>query len=168
MELYFNDQFFSTGQTDIMDKEGMPAGMLDLESMWTSSVSVFAQNASLRCTGQFRFMGNTWEVSDAAGEERGTLRARFSLFSKRYEYDAGYRGIYMIESPAFSQDYAILDRNERTVATFQKISSWLQPGAFRLQNNASELDSYELVAVIMGVHSIQKRTNNNHNHTIHT
>ncbi|MFF2886203.1 hypothetical protein [Paenibacillus sp. NPDC057967] len=165
MELYFNDRFFSTGQTDIMDKGGMPAGMLDLESMLTSSISVFGQGSSLRCTGKFRFMGNTWEVSGAAGEELGTLRAKFSLFSKRYEYDAGYRGIYTIESPAFSQDYAILDRSETTVATFQKVSGWLQPGAFRLLNDASELDSYELVAVIMGVHSIQKRNNNHAAHS---
>lgn len=162
MELYFNDRFFSTGQTDIMDGGGNPAGMLDLESMLTSSISVFSQDSSLRCTGKFRFMGNTWEVSNAAGEELGTLRAKFSLFSKRYEYDAGYRGLYTIESPAFSQDYAILDQRETTVATFQKVSGWLQPGAFRLQNDASELDSYELIAVIMGVHSIQKRHNNNH------
>lgn len=162
MELYFNDRFFSTGQTDIMDEGGSPAGMLDLEHMLTSSISVFAQDSSLRCTGKFRLMGSSWEVSGSAGEELGTLRPKFSLFSKRYEYDAGYRGIYMIESPAFSQDYAILDQRETTVATFQKVSGWLQPGAFRLQNHASELDSYELVAVIMGVHSIQKRSSNNH------
>lgn len=165
MELYFNDRFFSTGQTDIMDKGGLTVGMLDLENMLSSSISVYAQGSALRCTGKFRFMGNTWEVSDAADEELGILRAKFSLFSKRYEYDAGYRGIYIIESPAFSKDYAILDRNEATVATFHKVSGWLQPGAFRLQNDASELDSYELVAVIMGVHSIQKRNNSHAAHS---
>lgn len=157
MELYFNDQFFSTGQTDIMDENGTPAGMLDLESMMSSSISVYGPDSMLRCSGQFRFFSGKWEVLNAAGEELGLLYARFSLFSKRYEYDAGHRGVYSIESPAFSQHYSILDGNESEVATFQKISGWLQAGAFQLQNRSPQLDSYELVAVIMGVHSIQKR-----------
>lgn len=159
MELYFSDRFFSSGETEIMNTVGEAAGMLDLGSMMTHSVSIYGPDSSLRYSGKFRFLGGKWEVLDASGFEVGLLRARFSLFSKRYEYDAGPRGLYSIESPAFSHEYSILDESESEAASFRKVSGWLQAGAFQLQNHSTMLDSYELVAVIMGVHSIQKRNN---------
>lgn len=159
MELYFSDRFFSSGETDIMNADGEAAGTLDLESMMTYSVSVYGPDSAFRYAGKFRFFSNKWEVLDGTGFEVGLLHARFSLFSKRFEYDAGSRGLYTIESPAFSHDYSILDGNESEVASFQKVNGWLQAGAFQLRNHSSQLNSYELVAVIMGVHSIQKRQN---------
>lgn len=140
-----------------MNTTGEAAGTLDLESMMSYSVSVYGPDSSLRYSGKFRFLGGKWEVLDPSGFEIGLLRARFTLFSKRYEYDAGDRGVYSIEAPAFSHEYSILDESETEVASFQRVSGWLQAGAFQLQNRSSQLDSYELIAVIMGVHSIQKR-----------
>ncbi|RIX48712.1 hypothetical protein D3P08_23740 [Paenibacillus nanensis] len=159
MELYFSDRFFSSGVTGIMNAAGEAAGTLDLESMMTYSVSVYGPDSAFRYAGKFRFFSNKWEVLDESGFEVGLLHTRFSLFSKRYEYDAGSRGLYTIESPAFSHDYSILDGHESEVASFQKVSGWLQAGAFQLRNHSPQLNSYELVAVIMGVHSIQKRQN---------
>lgn len=160
MELYFSDRFFSSGVTEIMDMAGEASGTLDLESMMTYTVSVHGPDSSLRYSGKFLFFSNKWEVLDPSGFDVGLLRARFTLFSKRYEYDAGDRGVYGIEAPAFSHEYSILDETETEVASFQKVSGWLQAGAFQLQNHSTQLDSYELIAVIMGVHSIQKRQNN--------
>jgi hypothetical protein len=157
MELYFSDRFFSSGETDIMNTAGEAAGKLDLKSMMTQSVSVYGPDSALRYSGKFRFFGGKWEVLDPSGFEVGLLRARFTLFSKRYEYNTGSRGVYRIEAPAFTHQYSILDENESEVASFQKVSGWLQAGAFQLQNRSPQLDSYELVAVIMGVHSIQKQ-----------
>jgi hypothetical protein len=160
MELYFSDRFFSSGTTDIMNGQGEPLGTVDLQSMMTATLSVYGAGSALRYSGKFRFMSGKWEVSDASGIEVGVLRARFSLFSKKFEYDAGHRGLYAIESPAFSREYAILDEGGRSVATFERISGWLQAGAFRLANSSPSLDSYELIAVVLGVHNIQKRQNN--------
>lgn len=160
MELYFSDRFFSTGVTDIMDETGHSVGSMDLESMLTSTLSIYGPDSKPRYSGRFRFLSTGWEVWDEAGQEIGFLRARFSMFSKRYEYDAGHRGVYEIEAPAFSHDYDILDERELTVATFQRVSNWLQAGAFKLMNHSDRLDDYELIAVIMGVHSMQKRNRN--------
>jgi hypothetical protein len=99
-------------------------------------------------------------VRDADDSIIGVLRSRFTFFSKRYEYDAGERGIFQIESPAFSYDYSIIDLSGKEIASFEKTSNWLQSGAFRLHNLSTELDSYELIAVVMGVHSIQKAATN--------
>jgi uncharacterized protein YxjI len=160
MELYFSDRFFSAGTTDIMNEGGMSVGRMDLESMLTATLSIYRNDSRLSYSGKFRFFSNKWEVLDGAGNEIGVLRARFSMFSKRYEYDAGHRGVYQIEAPAFSQEYTILDERESTVATFQKVSNWLQAGAFRLLNRSPQLDDYELIAVVMGVHNMQKRARN--------
>ncbi|MDQ6419641.1 hypothetical protein RB620_09380 [Paenibacillus sp. LHD-117] len=160
MELYFSDRFFSAGTTDIMNEEGASVGTMDLESMLSASLSVYNSENALRFSGKFRVFSGKWEVLDGSGFEIGVLRARMSFFSKRYEYDAGSRGIYQIESPAFSNEYVILDENEAEIATFQKVSGWFEAGAFRLTNQSTLLDSYELIAVVMGVHSIQKAASN--------
>jgi hypothetical protein len=157
MELYFNDNFFNAGEAQIMDASGASAGTLDLQSMFSATLSVYGPDAALRCTGKFRLFSGKWEVTDSADSTIGVLRSRFTLFSKRYEYDAGARGVFQIEAPAFSNAYSILDTSETEVASFQKTSNWLQSGAFCLRNDSTILDSYELIAVVMGVHSIQKR-----------
>ncbi|MHA6480834.1 LURP-one-related/scramblase family protein [Paenibacillus sp. strain BS8-2] len=160
MELYFSDRFFSSGTTDIMNEQGEARGTVDLESIMTATLSVYGADSALRYSGKFRFFSGKWEVSDQQGFEVGVLRARFSLFSKKFEYDAGPRGLYTIESPAFSREYTILDQGGNAVASFEKVSGWLQAGAFQLSNSSTSLDSYELIAVVLGVHNIQKRQNN--------
>jgi hypothetical protein len=79
-----------------------------------------------------------------------------SFFSKRFEYDTHERGSYEITSPGFSKEYSIKNNKGEMVASFAKTSSWIQSGAYHLQNNSDLLDSFELVAVVMGVHSIHK------------
>ncbi|MFD0589106.1 hypothetical protein ACFQZE_13980 [Paenibacillus sp. GCM10027627] len=155
MELYFKDRIFYQGQTDILNESGETVGILDLDSRMTSSISVYCNNSTLQCSGKFRFLSGKWEVLGPEGEELGLLRARFSLFSKRFEYDAGTRGLFTIESPAFSQSYKIEDIGEREAATFQKVNGWLQAGAFRLQNHSNVLGSFELVAIIIGINNIE-------------
>lgn len=143
-----------------MNGQGEALGTVDLQSMMTATLSVYGTGSALRYIGKFRFMSGKWAVSDENDFEVGVLRARFSMFSKKYEYDAGQRGLYAIESPAFSREYTILDDSGNAVASFERMNGWLQAGAFRLRNSSTLLDSYELIAVVMGVHSIQKRANN--------
>ncbi|RAI92514.1 hypothetical protein DET54_110222 [Paenibacillus pabuli] len=85
MELYFRDNFFNAGYTEIMNHEQERAGHLDLKSAFGSSLDVF-DNSGLICSGKFRMFSNRWDVTSADGREWGVLRARFSFFSKKYEY----------------------------------------------------------------------------------
>ncbi|MEN1988332.1 hypothetical protein [Paenibacillus hubeiensis] len=158
MELYFRDNFFNAGYTEIMNHAQEQAGYLDLKSAWGSSLDVY-DRSGLACSGKFRMLSNRWEIDRADGYPLGVLRARFSFFSKKYEYDAGQRGIYEVSAPAFSQDYEIAGTDGSVVARFQRTSGWFSSGAFMLSNTSDQLDSYELVAVVMGVHAINKIRN---------
>lgn len=158
MELYFRDNFFNAGYTEIMNHEQEQAGHLDLKSAFGSSLDVF-DNSGLICSGKFRMLSNRWDVTSADGREWGVLRARISFFSKKYEYDAGPRGVYDVSAPAFSQEYDITGMGGRTVASFRRTSGWFGSGAFVLDNQSEQLDTYELIAVVMGVHAINKRRN---------
>jgi uncharacterized protein YxjI len=161
LELYFKDKFFSSGISDIMNTDGEIIGRIDLKSAFTSSLDVFDSNEQIVCMGKFRMLLNKWIISDGRDGQLGVLRRRMSFLKKKYEYDTGRRGVFEITSPAFSKEYSILKSNGEIVASFARINSWLQTGAFRLLNDSQELDSYELVAIVMGVHEIQKRDQHN-------
>lgn len=160
MGIYFKDNFFSAGMTDIMNEAGDILGHVDLKSAFGSSLDVYDQAGMRVCVGKFRFFSNKWEVSDANEYELGVLRMRMSFFTKKFEYDAGERGIYEITSPSFSKEYEVQGEDGRIIASFRQTSNWLQSGAFYLENGSDRLGDWELIAVVMGVHAIRKRANN--------
>ncbi|MCQ6563054.1 hypothetical protein [Paenibacillus mendelii] len=161
MTLYFRDNFFSSGMTEIMNDSGETVGELDLKSSFSASLDVCDLTGRTLCSGKFPFFSGRWEVTDEDDRLLGELRSRMSFFSQRYEYDAGGRGLYEINSPAFTQDYFIQRENEgETVATFERTSGWLHSGAYSLENYSTELSDYELVVVVLGVHAIRKRRSN--------
>ena len=90
MHLYFKDNFFSSGITDIMDREGSVIGSLDLKSAFGSSLDVYNASGDPVCAGSFRFFSNKWNITGGNGEELGLLRMRMSFYEK-FEYDAGSR-----------------------------------------------------------------------------
>lgn len=140
-----------------MNSLGEAVGTLDLKSSFGSSLDVYNETGMIAYSGKFRFFSSKWEIADPGGELIGVLRVRISFFTKRFEYDAGSRGLFEITSPAFSKEYHIMDDGGQPIASFVRTSKWMQSGAFQLQNSSAVLDSYELVAVVMGVHAIQKR-----------
>ncbi|AWB43521.1 hypothetical protein DCC85_04310 [Paenibacillus sp. CAA11] len=158
-ELYFKDNFFNSGMTEVMDPTGQVVGALDLKSAFGSSIDVYNSRHELECSGKFRF--TKWKVEGQNGSLLGVLRERMSFFSKRYEYDTDGRGTYEIKSPAFSREYVVRDIvTGELAAEFAEVNGWLRSSAYRLQNYSSRLNSSELIAVVMGVNEIQKR----HNH----
>ncbi|WP_168120324.1 hypothetical protein [Paenibacillus sp. HB172176] len=159
-ELYFNDNFFSSGTTDIMNSTGDRIGTMDLKTMFSASISVYGKEGELRSTGRFRSFSNKWEVANTPEGTEGVLRKRFTFFQKVYEYESPSTGMLLIESPAFSRAYTIKSSGGQLVASFEQTNHWLQSGAFVLQNHSEKLDSYELISIIMGVHSIHKRARN--------
>ena len=96
------------------------------------------------------------------GVKKGILRARFSFFSKRYEYLSNEHGLFRIESEAFSRHYELYNEQKEKAAEFDKINGFLASPAFRLQNQ-SPMEDEELIAVVMGVSNIQKRRSNSAN-----
>lgn len=145
--------------TEILDGQEQVVGQLDLRSSFSSAIDVFGSNGELLYSGRFPFFSGKWEVNDAVGEQAGVLRSRLSFFSKKYSYETIGRGDYEIISPAFSKEYEIIDESEKVVAQFKQVNGWFSSGAFMLDNQCRFLDSYELIAVIIGMHAMQKAAN---------
>ncbi|TLS54077.1 hypothetical protein FE782_01650 [Paenibacillus antri] len=156
MNLYFRDNFFSAGMTEILNEREQRVGHVDLKSAFGSSIEVYGQDGRLLYQGSFPIFSNKWQVTDANGGQVGVLKSRLTFFSKKYTYDTAGRGSYEIVSPAFSREYDITD-GSGMVARFEQVNGWFSSGAFLLNNRCVDLDSYELVAVILGMHAIQKR-----------
>jgi hypothetical protein len=164
-ELYFKDNFFSTGITPIMDASGQYAGELDLQGTFTTSLSVYDPDKNKLYGGRFPFFSSKWEVSDATGNVLGSLRNKLSFASKKYEYNAGDRGSYSIVSPIFSKFYTIENSHGVQTASFEQVNGWLQSRAYRLTNEDPYLNDYELVVIVMGVYELEKRAHQTHHHT---
>ncbi|WP_282937919.1 hypothetical protein [Paenibacillus sp. RC67] len=156
--VYFSDRFFSTGFTDIVNENNDKLGELNLQSMFTAGIHVLDERGDVSYSGKFRFFSNAWLVFDRYGEEIGVLKAKMSLFSKRYWYE-GSQGELEIESPAFSREYTVSTMGGETVAEFKRTDGFFGAGAFALSNH-SKIPMEELILVVMGVHAIQKRHNN--------
>lgn len=154
--VYFTDQFFSSGRTDIYNESQEKIGNLDLKSAFTSGVSVVNEKGEIIVEGSFPFLSGKWTIKQPNGKEFGQVRASFSFFTKRYSYTTN-SGRFEIESPAFSKEYTILDDNKAEVATFKKVSGIFQAAAYELRNYSDLLLTEELIAVVMGVNAIEKR-----------
>lgn len=158
--VYFRDNFWSSGKTEIINEKERSIGKLNLKSMFNEGIQVFDDKGRMAAGGKFRRFSNKWHVHGAAEEqELGVLRARFAFFSKKMEYGKGTGEIYSITSPLFSNEYEIKDSSERLVAKFHRTSGIFSAPAFELRND-SKIPTEEWIAVVMGVSGIQKRNNN--------
>jgi hypothetical protein len=157
--VFFADNFFSSGQTDILTEDESRVGSLNLKSMFSAGVDILDGEERILCSGKFKFFSNKWVILNSKEEEVGVLRMRFSFFTKKFEYDSLTRGVYTITSPAFSRDYEILNEAEEVMAKFEKVSGFFSSAAFRLTNRSEQLYLAELIALVMGVNAIQKRQN---------
>ncbi|MEH7885685.1 hypothetical protein V7654_15400 [Bacillus sp. JJ1609] len=158
--LYFKDNFFSAGRTDIYNEAKEIVGELDLRSAFSSGIDVLNSNGELMISGKFPMLGIKWRIYDSQGNELGSLGSKFSLFSKKFEYDAYGRGVFTITSEAFSNEYEILE-GDVAVARFEWFSGFFASPAYQLKNDTDLLSNEELIAVVMGVNAIQKRQRNN-------
>lgn len=159
--LYFTDNFFSAGRTDIFNEKKEKVGELDLKSAFSTKIDVLDAAGNVTIRGKFSFFGGKWIVQNEGDIDKGELKARFSLFSNKFQYNAYERGIYEITSEAFSKHYQIYDDELNLIANFEKVSGFFSSPAYQLTNHSEQLDSLELVAVVMGINAIHKRRNNN-------
>ncbi|MGM0846240.1 MAG: hypothetical protein ACQEUT_14785 [Bacillota bacterium] len=157
--LYFSDNFFSSGRTEIYNSNKERVGELDLKSAFSASMDILNIDGHVMASGKFPFFGNRWIVSGKDGEELGELKQKWSFFSKRFQYHSSGKGTFSIESDAFSKDYTVLAEDGTVVCTFERVSGFFSSPAFKLENFSSILSNQELVAVVMGVNAIQKRNN---------
>lgn len=159
--VYFTDNFFSAGRTEIFNESKVKVGELDLKSMFSAGVEILDLEDRVITSGKFPFMGMKWRIYESQGQEIGALKQKISFFSKKYEYHAEGRGIFYIKSEAFSKQYDIYQDETNIVATFEKISGFFSSPAFRLTNDSTQLTTEELIAVVMGVNAIQRRNSSN-------
>lgn len=158
--LFFRDNFFNAGVTEILNEKKEVVGHLDLKSAFSYSLDVYGPNRKLLYRGKHPFFSFRWEITDGRGKKRGVLRYRFSVFTKKYRYETDRRGVYEIRSPGFSREYEVFDEAGKLVARFARTDSWFGPGAYMLENHSQNLDDYELVAVVMGMNALQRMQNN--------
>jgi hypothetical protein len=157
--VYFQDNFFSAGRTEIFNGSKEKVGELDLKSMFSSGVEILDLDGGVMVCGKFPFFGVKWRIYDGHEQEIGALKQKLSFLSKKYEYDANERGSFFIKSEAFSKHYDIYEDDTSIVAKFEKISGFFASPAFQLTNNSSQLSTEELIAVVMGVNAIQRQNN---------
>jgi uncharacterized protein YxjI len=164
--VYFQDNFFSAGRTEIFNGSKEKVGELDLKSMFTSGVEVLDLNDRVIISGKFPFMRMKWGIYDGNGEEIGTLKQKISFFSKKFEYNASGRGSFQIKSEAFSKQYDIFKDDTTIAAKFEKICGFFSSPAFQLTNYSEQLSTEELIAVVMGVNAIHRNNSSNSAATI--
>ena len=164
--LYFRDNFFSAGTTEIFNKDEVKVGELDLKSAFSASVDVLNLDRKIIISGKFPLFSNKWLVTNALEEEVGILKQNFTFLSKKYQYTTDSRGVYSIESEAFSYQYEIFGEQSNLVAKFEKVSGFFSSPAYRLENLSKEVSSEEWVAVVMGINAIQKRRRNASNASV--
>jgi uncharacterized protein YxjI len=157
--LYFKDNFFSAGKTEIFNSTKEKVGELDLKSTFTSSVDVVDPSGNVVVSGKLASFSNKWRLFNHHNDEIGTLKQKLTFLSKKYEYDALDRGMYQIDSELFSYHYDIFDDQSNQIGKFEKISGFFSTPAYQLNNFSKKLSNEELIAVVMGVNAIQKRNN---------
>ncbi|MFC4559748.1 hypothetical protein ACFO3D_16295 [Virgibacillus kekensis] len=157
--IYFTDNFFSAGKTEIFNGDQENIGSLDLKSAFSSSVDILNTEGNVVMKASFPFLSRSWVVKDQDDQEVGKLKQRFAFFSKKFVYHSYLHGDFKIRSEALSRDYDILNTNEELVATFKRVNGFFRSPAFELSNNSSGLSNEELIAVVMGVNMIIKRNN---------
>ncbi|MBM7581104.1 LURP-one-related/scramblase family protein [Jeotgalibacillus terrae] len=153
--MYFSDQFFSAGKTDIFNGNKEKIGAIDHKSAFTSGINIEDIYGETVIEAGFSFFSNKWSIKRAE-EELGFVKYAISFFTKKYRYFKNGQE-FEIESPAFSKEYTVFNSAKEEVATFRKVSGFFQSSAYELTNHTDVFEADELIAVIMGVNAIEKR-----------
>ena len=61
-QLFFSDNFFSAGRTDIYNSDREMVGALNLRSAFSSKVEIEDVNGDVTMEGAFTFFANKWIV----------------------------------------------------------------------------------------------------------
>ncbi|MCD8510666.1 MAG: hypothetical protein LRY73_12885 [Bacillus sp. (in: Bacteria)] len=157
--IFFRDNFFSSGVTEIYNGNKERIGSLDLKSAFSSSVDILNNEGNIVAKGHFPFFSRSWIVTNGEDRELGNLRQRLAFLAKRYEYTTEGRGVYTIESEAFSREYQLFDSSGEIVAEFKRVSGFFESPVYQLVNHSDHLSNDEVIAVVMGVNMINKRNN---------
>ncbi|MFJ7746861.1 hypothetical protein [Peribacillus sp. NPDC097295] len=159
--IYFKDNFFSSGRTEIFNSSKEKIGELDLKSAFSTAVDVLDRNDNIVVTGKFKFFSNKWSIYHTNEEEIGVLKEKLSFLSKKYEYISFGNGTYQIKGESFSRQYEILDEASNLVGRFEKVNGFFESAAYQLSNFHKKITNEELIAVVMGINAIHKRKKGN-------
>ncbi|MFC7373547.1 hypothetical protein ACFQPF_18040 [Fictibacillus iocasae] len=159
-EVYFKDNFFSRGITEIFNENQDQIGYLDLKSAFTSSVAVCGLDHKTHIEGRFSgFFKGRWIITGQNKVELGRLQQSFSFTKRKFVYETADRGNYTIVSKVFSKEYQILNEKEEEVVCFERVSGFFESRAYKLVNRSELLSTEEWTAVVMGVNMFEKMSN---------
>ena len=164
--LYFSDHFFTSGKKYIYTMDKHIVGKLDLKSAFTSTIDVLDIKDNILISGKFPLFSNRWVVTNQDGHELGFVRARFGFFAKKYEYTAHDRGTFRIDSEASTHRYEILNENGNQIGQFKKVHSVISSLTYELSQFSKEIEIGEMIAVVMGVNAIKKRSHSAEKSTV--
>ena len=122
--LYFKDNFFSSGRTEIFNSSKEKVGELDLKSAFSSSIDVLDRDENTVMTGKFTFFSNKWRIYNDYEKEIGVLSGKLSFLSMKYEYVSDGNGTYQIKGQPFSRQYEIMDEDSNTIGRFEKVNGF--------------------------------------------
>ncbi|WP_242611878.1 hypothetical protein [Fictibacillus sp. BK138] len=78
--VYFNDNFFSSGKTDIYNESQERIGEIDLKSAFGSSLNVENERGEVVVEGSFPFFSGRWNIKQSDGTELGEVKSSFPFF----------------------------------------------------------------------------------------
>lgn len=157
--VFFSDNFFSAGRTDILNDQKEKIGEIDLKSAFSSSIDVLDLNGVIVVNGKFPVFGNRWKIYNQSNREIGEVKVKFTFLAQKYEYQVYGGKAFTIQAEPFSRKYEIFNDHQELIAKFAKVSGFFSAAAFQLSSFTEEISVEELVAVVMGVNAIQKRRN---------
>lgn len=152
-DLYFKDTFFSAGESAILDEAGESVGMMDLHGLARAKIDIYGPEGELRYLAKLMPFLLWWKVMNPAKEELGMLTLQAALLKRKFKYDAGERGMYTIEAPAFTKEFVVTYEGAEVASLIKTNNFWSYSDAYWLHNE-SKLDAYEWVAVAMGVNTL--------------
>jgi len=139
--VYVQGCVFSQGQAAIYDESHQVIGTVQHEA--DGRVQVMNDQGRGVAFGKFIPTCKKWVVMNHDGQEVGQMKEKFSLFSKKCEYNVYERGTYTISFDLAKGKFSVRGANGDVVAEL------IQDGdEYRLVKDADKLSMYELLSVL--------------------
>ncbi|MBO8173032.1 MAG: hypothetical protein H0Z33_14220 [Bacillaceae bacterium] len=158
--LYLDENFFTTGRTDIMNDQQEKVGYIHIKSVLSPIVEVYDHRDRLQLYGSFGLLSNRWVVCDTSRQVLGKLRNRYFWQPGKFRYR--YRNLqnkknYYIQPPETAMACRILDEQGETAAYFGENSHIFSKKVYEVHIYDADLRICELLIVLTGACMTQKQ-----------
>ncbi len=155
--VYFEGNFFSTGNTRIFNEQKQEIGSIRLKRIGNSMVEIYDQAGNLLLRGKLGIWSHRWFVYDGEGKKIGVLKSNFPFFPKKYDYlSLQEEAHFILKPPYLGSECGIFDKTGKEVAHFERRDDLFDEPVYMLENH-SPVTMQELVMMIRGACTMQKR-----------